>query len=66
MSRPKANRNLTHQVCRVCHQDLPINRFARYPTGTYRTLCRTCKYRIYDIAAKERYTIAQAERDRYL
>lgn len=37
-------RDADHRVCRMCGRDLPIECFERYPSGTYRHVCRRCRY----------------------
>lgn len=46
-------------TCRECGHDLPNEAFERYPTGTYRRVCRQCKYRLYGIRAKRRWRLRQ-------
>ena len=46
--RDEQQRQATHLVCRHCGQLLPVSRFERYRTGTYRPYCRQCKYIMYD------------------
>ena len=36
------------KTCRHCGLTLPLNEFERLPTGTYRRVCRRCKYVLYD------------------
>lgn len=47
----------TTRVCRCCGQKLPIERFERYPSGTYRRVCRACKYQLYGVDAKRRWRL---------
>ena len=46
-------------TCRECGQNLPNEAFERYPTGTYRRVCRQCKYQLYGIKAKRRWRLRQ-------
>ena len=36
------------KTCRHCGFTLPISEFEQLPTGTYRHVCRRCKYILYD------------------
>ncbi|MBR1401600.1 MAG: hypothetical protein IJ562_08520 [Prevotella sp.] len=47
--RPKdlSQRYATQLTCRCCGQELPAECFERFPTGTYRHVCRKCQYQIY-------------------
>lgn len=42
--RDQEQRNATQFTCRNCGRTLPAAEFERYPTGTYRKVCRHCKY----------------------
>ncbi|MBQ6681975.1 MAG: hypothetical protein IJM78_07065 [Prevotella sp.] len=35
------------QVCRVCGRTLPLSKFERFRTGTYRKVCNQCKWVMY-------------------
>lgn len=37
-------RRATQLTCKSCGRTLPTSEFERYPTGTYRKICRQCKY----------------------
>lgn len=40
--RDEGKRQATSLVCRCCGQELPVSKFRRYPTGTYRHTCNHC------------------------
>lgn len=42
-------------TCRNCGRELPAEQFERYPTGTFRLVCRQCKYQLYGKRAKAKW-----------
>lgn len=48
MRKDITQRQATHLTCRCCGRTLSVSEFERYRTGTYRPLCRQCKYDLYD------------------
>ena len=40
--RDETLRQATSLVCRCCGQELPVSKFRRYPSGTYRHVCNHC------------------------
>ena len=54
-------RHATQRYCRWCEQWLPIERFERYPTGTYRRVCRQCQWELYGRSSAERKLLRELE-----
>lgn len=54
-------RQATHMVCRHCGQLLPVSRFERYRTGTYRHVCKGCYWTVYGRRLRQRYILRQVE-----
>nr|WP_297103516.1 hypothetical protein [uncultured Prevotella sp.] len=50
-------RHATHLMCRTCGQLLPVNRFERYRTGTYRRVCKRCYWSVYGQQLRQRYIL---------
>ena len=59
--RNEQQRHATHLVCRHCGQRLPVSRFERYRTGTYRHICKRCWWTVYGRRLRERYILKQQE-----
>lgn len=41
-------RHATELTCRCCGQVKPVSEFQKLKSGTYRHVCRRCKYQMYD------------------
>ena len=61
MRRDEAQRHATQRYCRWCEQWLPIERFERYPTGTYRRVCRQCQWELYGRPSAQRKLLRELE-----
>ena len=48
--------------CQTCGEELPIEAFEQYATGTRRRVCRRCKYWLYGIKAKRKWRLQQLAR----
>lgn len=55
MRKIEALRYVTQLECRFCGRTLPVSCFERFPTGTYRHVCRQCQRVLYTKPAKQRY-----------
>jgi ribosomal protein L40E len=53
----------THQVCTHCGELLPVSAFGKTSGGTYRKICRKCKYKYYDRRAYERRILRELSHD---
>lgn len=45
--------------CRECGEELPLEAFELYATGTRRRVCRQCKYQLYGVKAKRKWRLRQ-------
>jgi len=59
--RDEQQRQATHLVCRHCGQLLPVSRFERYRTGTYRHVCKHCWWELYGRRMRQQYILRQVE-----
>ena len=48
-------------VCRCCGQELPVSRFRRFATGTYRHTCNRCYWQHHGRAARMRRILRELE-----
>ena len=63
--RDEGKRQATSLVCRCCGQELPLEHFEQYPTGTRRRICRRCHYEQHTHAARRRWVMRQRARALY-
>ena len=52
--RDEQQRSATQLTCKSCGRTLPVSEFERFPTGTYRHICRDCKYILHTVPACKR------------
>ncbi len=49
------------KTCTCCGADLPLDRFERYRSGSFRDICRHCHYLLHTRAATRRWRQRQRE-----
>ena len=61
MRRDDLQRRAVSLVCRCCGQELPVSRFQRYRTGTYRHVCKQCAWVRYGKPTRIRRILRELE-----
>ena len=59
--RDETLRQATSLVCRCCGQELPVSKFRRYPSGTYRHVCNHCYWQYHGRATRMRRILRELE-----